>query len=62
MDALKAESVREHREARAVDRLMQALELMADGFMLKRANLRRQYPGESEQEIDARFAAWMADG
>jgi Rv0078B-related antitoxin len=62
MDALKAESVREHLEGCASDRLVQALEVMRDGFVLKRANLRRRYPDETEDQIDARLAAWMADG
>jgi hypothetical protein len=62
MDSLKADSVREHRESSASDRLVQALEVMHDGFVLKRANLRRQYPDETEDEIDARLATWMADG
>jgi hypothetical protein len=62
MDSLKADSVREHHEGSAHDRLLQALEVMRDGFLLKRANLRRQYPDETEDQIDARLTAWMADG
>ena len=62
MDALKEESIREYREGSAVERLLQTLEVMRVGFVLKRASLRRQYLDETEDQIDARLAAWMADG
>lgn len=43
----------------AVARFRLALDLHEAGVALMRQNLRRRHPGESEQEIDARLAAWL---
>jgi hypothetical protein len=40
--------------------LAQALEAMALGFEMKRNQLARRFPGETPEQIEARFQAWLA--
>lgn len=47
-------------EARA-RRLRTALDLADSGIALRRAQLRRRYPEESNREIGARLRKWLHD-
>lgn len=38
-----------------------AVELHEAGVAMMRQNLRRRYPSDSEQEIDARLEAWLME-
>jgi len=42
-------------------RLRAAIELAETGVEMKRQNLRRAYPTETAEEIDARLKAWLGD-
>jgi hypothetical protein len=33
--------------------------MFGDGWAMMRQRLRREFPGESEQQIDQRVAAWL---
>ena len=44
------------------ERLRAALQLMATGFRLKRASLRRQHPDATLEELEAMFQAWVLEG
>ena len=59
MDPLRAEEMERHRRQPSAERLLEALQVMADGIALKRGNLRRQFPTLSEAEIDAKLDAWL---
>lgn len=48
-------------QARAIARLRLALDLFRTGEDLMRQKLRRQHPAASEQEIEARLAAWLQE-
>jgi len=41
------------------EKLRQALDLFESGVDLKRQNLRRRHPDESDEEIAARLQAWL---
>jgi hypothetical protein len=43
-----------------VERLRTALALFDDGVRLMRANLRRQHPDASEEDIDRLVGEWLA--
>jgi hypothetical protein len=60
MDALKADDIAQYLRQPPGERLLEALQLMRDGIVLKRANLRRAYPDASEEALDAMLMAWMA--
>lgn len=45
----------------AAARLRVALELFETGVEMKRQKLRRDHPGLSEHEIEARVAAWLRE-
>jgi hypothetical protein len=45
----------------AAERLRVSLELIESGFVMKRQQLRRRFPDESEAKIDERFRAWLHD-
>ena len=62
MDTLRTERIEASQQFDAAERLLQALEVMRDGFALKRSNLRRQHPVESDEHIEARLTIWMAGG
>ena len=47
-------------EARA-SRLRTALDLADSGIALRRAQLRRKYPEESEEQIGRRLRKWLHD-
>ena len=44
-----------------VQRFRLALQLHDEGVRLMRQNLRRAHPEESEEQIDRRLGAWLAD-
>lgn len=41
------------------DRLLQAIALMADGFAIKRAQLRLRHPDADGDALNALFEAWL---
>jgi len=41
--------------------LLLALEMAEAGIAMVRSRLRREHPGESEAEIDARLGRWLED-
>ena len=57
---LRAEEVERYKAQSPGERAREALQVMRDGFALKRGNLRRQHPQASEDEIDSMLLAWMA--
>lgn len=59
VDPLKADDIAQARLTPAAEKLRQALDLMATGIALQRANLRRRYPEESDADIDARLQRWL---
>jgi hypothetical protein len=42
-------------------RLRTALALFADGVNIMRENLRRSFPGESQEQIGRRLRAWLRE-
>ena len=42
-------------------RLRMALAMFSDGLSIMRENLRRSFPGASEQEIQRRLRAWLQE-
>ncbi len=40
------------------EKLAEVLDLMAAGFLMMEAHLRRRYPDDSDDEIAARLADW----
>ena len=59
MDPLRTEEIERYRRQPSAERLLEALQVMADGIALKRGNLRRQFPTLSEAENDAKLQAWL---
>lgn len=59
VDPLEADDIKRSRETPPAEKLRQALELMDAGFRLQRAKLRARYPNASEDELEARFFAWL---
>lgn len=45
----------------AAARLRQALEMHEFGLEMMRQNLRRRFPEESPEQIEARFLAWLEE-
>jgi len=41
------------------DRLLAALEMWDDGVQIKRENLRRRSPKETDEEIEDQLARWL---
>ncbi|HEY4120318.1 MAG TPA: hypothetical protein VGM56_20775 [Byssovorax sp.] len=62
MDALRHDDVERARRTSPEARAAQALEAMRAGIRLKRAALRRKFPAETDDEIDARLRRWLARG
>ena len=59
MDALEEFDIVHDRRAAAPRKLAQAIELMAEGFQLKRAQLRARHPELSDAEVEVAFQAWL---
>lgn len=59
MDPLRAEEIERYRRQPPAERLLETLQVMADGIALKRGNLRRQFPELSEAEVDAKLDTWL---
>jgi hypothetical protein len=59
MDALERDDLDLARRTPPEERARQAVEVMRTGFRLKLAALRTRHPDESDEEIDARFRAWL---
>ncbi|MCA9642422.1 MAG: hypothetical protein H6718_10310 [Polyangiaceae bacterium] len=59
VDALDEDAIKRSRETPPAEKLRQALELMDAGFRLQRAKLRIRHPNASEEELEARFFAWL---
>jgi hypothetical protein len=59
VDPLKADDIAQARRTPPAEKLRQALDLMAMGIELKRDNLRRRHPAESDDEIQARLQRWL---
>jgi hypothetical protein len=63
MDPLRRDDIELARRTSPEERGRQALEMMRAGFRLKRAALRTRHPDETEEQIEARFRAWLeSDG
>lgn len=60
VDPLRAEEIERYRRQPPAERLRLALEVMADGIAMKRANLRRAHPECDDATIDAMLDAWLA--
>ncbi|MBK8100706.1 MAG: hypothetical protein IPK26_26765 [Planctomycetes bacterium] len=43
------------------DRLREAIDLMQTGLLLTRERLRREFPGDTEADLDRRLATWLHD-
>ena len=63
MDSLRLDDIETSRITDPASKLAQALEMMAEGFRLKRAALRAAQPSASDSEIDAQLERWLcSDG
>ena len=60
MDPFLAEEIAHARQATPEARLLEALQVMADGFEVKRASLRLRFPLASEAEIEERLWRWAS--
>lgn len=59
MDPLRADDIAWARQTPPGEKLLQALDLMATGIEIQRANFRRRHPEESDDEIEARLQRWL---
>jgi Rv0078B-related antitoxin len=59
MERLRAAEIAQARRTPPAEKFRQALDMMAWGINIQRANLRRRHPGESDAEIDARLQRWL---
>jgi hypothetical protein len=59
VDRLRADDIARARQTPAAEKFRQALDLMATGIELQRANFRRRHPAESNAEIEARLQRWL---
>jgi hypothetical protein len=59
MDQLRADDIARARQTPPAEKLLQALDLMATGIEIQRANFRRRHPEESDAEIEARLQRWL---
>jgi len=59
VDPLEKSDLDLDRNASPAEKLRQALEMMASGLELQRANLRRQNPHLSEAELAQAFHRWL---
>jgi hypothetical protein len=48
-------------ESVEAQRFVATLRMAEEGIALMRQNFRRLHPSESEEQIDRRLAAWLAD-
>ena len=60
MDRLRADDIEQARSEPPGERLHRALEMMAQGIEIKRANLRRQHPTRTADEIQALLERWLS--
>ncbi|MEW6279969.1 MAG: hypothetical protein AB1758_15170 [Candidatus Eremiobacterota bacterium] len=51
--------IREAPELSALEKFRQAMEMVDSGHEMMRLNLKREYPDESEEQIEARLVAWI---
>jgi len=51
--------VKNTRRSEAAERLQLTLELFQAGLDMKRQNLRREFPGATEQELEERLRVWL---
>jgi len=61
VDPFLAEEIERYRRQPPGERLRESLEVMRDGFALKRGNLRRLHPEASDEEIERMLLEWMCD-
>jgi uncharacterized protein YaeQ len=59
VDPLRRATLDEARRTTPEQRARQTLELMQTGYRLKRAALRARHPDETQEELEARFRAWL---
>ena len=59
MDPMRRDDIERARRTPPGEKALQTFDLMATGIVLYRAGLRARYPGESEQEIEARVREWL---
>jgi hypothetical protein len=59
MGPFRAEEIERYRRQPPGARLLEALEVLADGIAMKRANLRRVHPELGEEAIEALLDAWL---
>lgn len=59
VDPFRADDIAEARRTPVAEKLLQALDLMATGIEIQRANFRRRHPTESTAEIEARLQRWL---
>ena len=59
MDALEHFDIVHDRSASSPAKLMEALELMAEGFQLKRTQIKTSHPELSDGEVEKAFQEWL---
>lgn len=59
MDALEEFDIVQDRRATAPTKLVEAIEMMAEGYELKRAQIRTRHPDLLDAEVEAAFLAWL---
>ena len=60
MERLRADEIARARRTPPAEKFRQALELMAWGIEIQRANFRRRNPDEEDAKIDERLQHWLA--
>jgi Xaa-Pro aminopeptidase len=60
VDPLLKDDLHRARRVTPEERARQAFEMMRAGYRLKLAALRARFPGETAEQVDARFRRWLA--
>jgi len=61
MDPLRQAEIDRARRQPPEERLREALQVMADGFALKRASLRARHPDATHAELERLFRQWLRE-
>ena len=59
MDALEQFDIVHDRQSTPQVKFVEAIEAMAEGFELKRAQIRTRHPDLSDADVEAAFVAWL---
>ena len=60
VDPLLADDIAFARATPLAERLSQALAIMEQGIKIKRESLRKQFPRDTDEEIESRLQSWLS--